>query len=143
MVNDPAIFSGFKTKTIYLIRIMSEKRYIINIFVVDYYSHVGFCNCSMFYCAFLCVHSSFAIISMGKRAVYHNHKLQTNPWYREEEPHNNLETPGRQTKRSNQLFSPSRWVIYLPYNTICVPNINNLNLIHLSIYHMMLHLGVI
>ena len=24
---------------------------------------VGFCNCSMFCCAFLCVHSSFAIIS--------------------------------------------------------------------------------
>ena len=28
---------------------------------------VGFCNCSMFCCALLCVHSSFAIISMGKR----------------------------------------------------------------------------
>ena len=26
----------------------------------------GFCNCSMFCCALLCVHSSFAIISMGK-----------------------------------------------------------------------------
>ena len=25
-----------------------------------------FCNCSMFCCALLCVHSSFAIISMGK-----------------------------------------------------------------------------
>ena len=23
---------------------------------------------------------------------YHNHKLQTNPWYREEEPHNNHST---------------------------------------------------
>ena len=34
---------------------------------------------------------------------YHNHKLQTNPWHREEEPHNNDETPGRQTKQSNQL----------------------------------------
>ena len=29
---------------------------------------VGFCNCSMFCCALLCVHSSFEIISMGKRA---------------------------------------------------------------------------
>ena len=29
---------------------------------------LGFCNCSMFCCALLCVHSSFAIISMGKRA---------------------------------------------------------------------------
>ena len=27
---------------------------------------VGVCNCSMFCCALLCVHSSFAIISMGK-----------------------------------------------------------------------------
>ena len=30
---------------------------------------VGFCNCSMFCCALLCVHSSFAIISMGKREL--------------------------------------------------------------------------
>ena len=28
--------------------------------------YLGFCNCSMFCCALLCVHSSFAIISMGK-----------------------------------------------------------------------------
>ena len=35
----------------------------------------------------------------------HNHKLQTNPWHREE-PHNTHETPGRQTKQSNQLFLP-------------------------------------
>ena len=34
---------------------------------------------------------------------YHNHKLQINPWYHKEEPHNNHETPGRQTKQSNQL----------------------------------------
>ena len=27
---------------------------------------VGFCNCPMFCCALLCVHSSFAIIWMGK-----------------------------------------------------------------------------
>ena len=37
---------------------------------------------------------------------YHNHKLQTNPWLREEEPHNNHETPGSQTKQSNQLSLP-------------------------------------
>ena len=30
---------------------------------------VGFCNCSMFCCSLLCVHSSFAIISMGKREL--------------------------------------------------------------------------
>ena len=33
---------------------------------------------------------------------YHNHKLQTTPWYREEEPLNHHETPGRQIKQSNQ-----------------------------------------
>ena len=37
---------------------------------------------------------------------YHNHKLQTNRWHCEEEPHNNHETPGRQTKQSNQLSLP-------------------------------------
>ena len=26
-----------------------------------------------------------------------------NPWHHEEEPHNNHETPGRQTKQRNQL----------------------------------------
>ena len=30
---------------------------------------MGFCNCSMFYCALLCVHSSFAMILMGKREL--------------------------------------------------------------------------
>ena len=29
---------------------------------------MGFCNCSMFYCALLCVHSSFAIILMGRES---------------------------------------------------------------------------
>ena len=38
----------------------------------------------------------------------HNHKLQTTPWYREEEPHNNHKTSGRQTKQSNQLSLPHR-----------------------------------
>ena len=37
---------------------------------------------------------------------YHNHKPKTNPWHREEEPHNHHETPGRQTKKSNQLSLP-------------------------------------
>ena len=39
---------------------------------------------------------------------YHNRKLQTNPRHREEEPHNNHETPERQTKQSNQLSSQAR-----------------------------------
>ena len=30
----------------------------------------GFCNCSMFCCALLCVHSGFAIILMGKRESF-------------------------------------------------------------------------
>ena len=34
---------------------------------------------------------------------YHNHKLQTNSWHREEGPHNNHATPGRLTKQNNQL----------------------------------------
>ena len=37
---------------------------------------------------------------------YHNHELQTNTWHREEEPHNNQETPERQTKQSNKLSLP-------------------------------------
>ena len=36
---------------------------------------------------------------------YHNHKLHTNPWHREEEPHNNHETPGsKQSKAITFLF---------------------------------------
>ena len=30
---------------------------------------------------------------------YHNHKPQTTPWHREEEPLNHQETPGRQIKQ--------------------------------------------
>ena len=37
---------------------------------------------------------------------YHNHKPQTAPWHREEEPLNYHETPGRQIKQSNQLSLP-------------------------------------
>ena len=49
---------------------------------------------------------------------YHNHKPQTTPWHREEEPINHHETPGRQItinhhetpgrqiKQSNQLSLP-------------------------------------
>ena len=36
----------------------------------------------------------------------HNHKPQTTPWHREEEPLNHHETPGRQIKQSNQLSLP-------------------------------------
>ena len=37
---------------------------------------------------------------------YHNHKPQSTPWHREEEPLNHHETPGRQIKESNQLSLP-------------------------------------
>ena len=37
---------------------------------------------------------------------YHNQKLQTTPWHREEEPLKHHETPGKQIKQSNQLSLP-------------------------------------
>ena len=37
---------------------------------------------------------------------YNNHKLQTNPWHREEESHSNDEILGRQKKQSSQLSFP-------------------------------------
>ena len=37
---------------------------------------------------------------------YHNHKLQTNSWHREKEPHNNHQTPGTQNSQSNRLSLP-------------------------------------
>ena len=40
-------------------------------------------------------------VKNSKRGKSLNHKLQTNPWHLEEEPHNNHEAPGRQTKQSN------------------------------------------
>ena len=46
---------------------------------------------------------------------YHNHKLQTNLWHHEEEPHNNHETPGiksvynKRNPRKVYLFSKANW----------------------------------
>ena len=40
---------------------------MVDLFFIDT-PIVGVCNCSMFCCTFLHVHSSFAIILMGKRA---------------------------------------------------------------------------
>ena len=39
---------------------------------------------------------------------YHNHKPQTTPWHREEEPLNHHQTPGRQIKQNNQLSLPNQ-----------------------------------
>ena len=53
------------------------------------------------------VKTSFSkIVSMIRK--YYNHKLQTktNPWHCENETYNNHETPGRQTRQSNQLSLP-------------------------------------
>ena len=44
------------------------------------------------------------IVSMIRK--YHNHKQQTNPWHREEEPRNHQETTGGQIKHINQLSLP-------------------------------------
>ena len=41
---------------------------------------------------------------------FHNHKPQTNPWHREEEPHNHHKTPGRQgsvQQNIEQLQTPT------------------------------------
>ena len=38
--------------------------------------------------------------------IPHNHKLQTTPRHREDEPLDHHETPGRQIKQSNQLGPP-------------------------------------
>ena len=45
----------------------------------------------------------------------HNHKLQTNPWYHEEEPHNNHETPGRQTKQATSSLFPIKIIAKLEW----------------------------
>ena len=42
------------------------------------------------------------LVSMIRK--YHIHKLKTNQWHREEEPHDNHQTIGRQTKQSNQFL---------------------------------------
>ena len=49
---------------------------------------------------------------------YCNHKLQTNPWHHEEESHNNHETPGRETKQSNQLSLPHQDDCKSEYETL-------------------------
>ena len=35
---------------------------------------------------------------------YHNRKMQTYPWHREEAPHNNCETPERLSNATSSLF---------------------------------------
>ena len=40
----------------------------------------------------------------------HNRKLQTNPWHREEEPHKNHETPGRQKSKATSSLCPLKMI---------------------------------
>ena len=53
------------------------------------------------------------IVSMIRK--YHNHKLQTYTWHREEEPQNNHETPGRQIKQSNQVSTTIKMITNLEW----------------------------
>ena len=46
---------------------------------------------------------------------YHNHKLQTTPWHREEEPFNHHEASGRQIKQSNHIFLPIKMIAILEW----------------------------
>ena len=39
----------------------------------------------------------------------HNHKLQTNPWHRKEEPHNNHETPVRHSLFPIKMIAKLEW----------------------------------
>ena len=45
----------------------------------------------------------------------HNHKLQKNSWYHKEEPHNNHETPGRQTKQETRSLFPIEMISKLEW----------------------------
>ena len=47
-------------------------------------------------------------LNLPKIVSEYDHKLQTTPWHREEEPLNHHETPGRQIKQSNQLSFPNQ-----------------------------------
>ena len=44
---------------------------------------------------------------------YHNHILQTNPLHPQGEPHNNHETPGRQTKPETSSLFPIKMIAKL------------------------------
>ena len=48
--------------------------------------------------AALDIHQEYKMSMIRK---YHTHKPHTSPWHRDIEPHNNHESPGRQTKQSN------------------------------------------
>ena len=53
------------------------------------------------------------IVSMIRK--YHSHKLQTNTWHREEEPHNNYETTGRQKSKATSSLLPIKMIAKLEW----------------------------
>ena len=62
-----AIISQFLT---YTIKIILQTRFVdVDNSLLIVASIVGFCNCSMFSCALVNIHSSFAMILMGKREL--------------------------------------------------------------------------
>ena len=56
-LNPPVALAAVRSKAVGSVVVYS-------LFIVT--SILGFCNCPMFCCALLCVHSSFVIISIGK-----------------------------------------------------------------------------
>ena len=60
-----------------------------------------------------CRQTTKIVMSMIRK--YQNHKLQTTPWHREEEPLNHHETPGRQIKQSNRLSLPIKMIAILEW----------------------------
>ena len=51
-------------------------------------------------------HALLLLKTVSMIRKYHNHKPQTTPLHREEEPLNHHKTPGGQIKQSNQLYLP-------------------------------------
>ena len=46
---------------------------------------------------------------------YHTHKLQTNPWHREDEPNRNHETPRRQSRKATSSLFPFKMIAKLEW----------------------------
>ena len=46
---------------------------------------------------------------------YHNNKLQTNPWHRDEEPHKNHETPESQLSKATSSLFPIKMIAKLEW----------------------------
>ena len=85
--------------------------------IISHYKLIGE---TLIYCdklnAWWSTHSRLTKIVSEYYQEKHNQKLQTNPWHSEEEPNNNHETPGSQTKQSKQLsLSPIKVIAKLEW----------------------------